>query len=271
MPIAPWVCSRGTLGSIPTSSRDGLLDGCDGGALRRRGPHSECTAWRLNQAHRPRYGARHDPGCAQACDGAVLHNQGAWCWHRGWASPPSGTVKQSGGFIAIYSTLGKGTTVHLYFPKAEPGPSVRPANPFAKEAPMGGGELILIIEDDDKVREATVCRLESLGYAVRQARTGPEAIRLLSRIVAVSVPVPVLVLRWRHNETCGGGSSAPGVDAKREASLRGALARYALCLNANQSYQVLSTSCYHLFFVPGCLTELTLWQSQVGGLICVKR
>ena len=44
---------------------------------------------------------------------------------------------------------------------------------------MGNGELILVVEDNDKVREATVSRLESLGYAVLEANTGPEAITLL--------------------------------------------------------------------------------------------
>jgi CheY-like chemotaxis protein len=44
---------------------------------------------------------------------------------------------------------------------------------------LGDGELILLVEDNDAVREATVSRLQSLGYAVLQARTGREAIRLL--------------------------------------------------------------------------------------------
>jgi CheY-like chemotaxis protein len=44
---------------------------------------------------------------------------------------------------------------------------------------LGDGELVLLVEDNDKVREATANRLESLGYAVREAKTGPEAIMLL--------------------------------------------------------------------------------------------
>ena len=44
---------------------------------------------------------------------------------------------------------------------------------------MGDGELILLVEDNDKVREATANRLKSLGYAVLEAKTGPEAITLL--------------------------------------------------------------------------------------------
>ena len=89
------------------------------------------------------------------------------------------TVRQSGGFVAIDSTEGVGTSVHLYFPKAEPGPIVSRAAPSPKEAPLGDGELILLVEDNDKVREATANRLESLGYAVLEAKTGPETITLL--------------------------------------------------------------------------------------------
>jgi signal transduction histidine kinase/ActR/RegA family two-component response regulator len=90
-----------------------------------------------------------------------------------------GTARRSGGFVKIDSTVGEGTTVCLCFPKAEPGPIVSRARPSTKAAPLGNGELILAVEDNDKVREATVSRLESLGYAVLQAKTGPEAITLL--------------------------------------------------------------------------------------------
>ena len=89
------------------------------------------------------------------------------------------TVRQSGGFVAIDSTEGMGTSVHVYFPKAEPGPIVSRAAPSPKEAPLGNGELILLVEDNDKVREGTANRLKSLGYAVLEAKTGPEAITLL--------------------------------------------------------------------------------------------
>jgi len=89
------------------------------------------------------------------------------------------TVRQSGGFVAIDSTEGDGTSVHLYFPKAEPGPIVSRAAPTPKEAPFGDGELILLVEDNDKVRKATARRLEGLGYAVLEANTGPKAITLL--------------------------------------------------------------------------------------------
>jgi signal transduction histidine kinase len=89
------------------------------------------------------------------------------------------SLRQSGGFVTIDSAVGKGTSVHLYFPKAKPGPILSLARPSTQRAPSGKGELILLVEDNDKVREAAMSRLESLGYAVLEAKTGPEAITLL--------------------------------------------------------------------------------------------
>ena len=88
-------------------------------------------------------------------------------------------VKRSGGFVEIHSAVGKGTTIHLYFPKAEAGPSVSKEAFSAKPAPRGNWERILVVEDNDRVREATMSRLESLGYTALEARTGVEAIKLL--------------------------------------------------------------------------------------------
>ena len=104
------------------------------------------------------------------------------------------TVRQSGGFVAIDSTVGEGTSVHLYFPKAEPGQIVSRSAPSTKEAPLGDGELILIVEDNDKVREAIVRRLESLGYAVVEAKTGHEAITLLEAGEPVSLVFSDIVM-----------------------------------------------------------------------------
>lgn len=92
------------------------------------------------------------------------------------------TVRHSGGFVDIDSKVGEGTSVHLHFPRAELGPIVRRTAPStsAKKVPMGDGEVILVVEDNDMVRQATANRLESLGYAVLEATTGPEAVALLT-------------------------------------------------------------------------------------------
>ena len=136
------------------------------------------------------------------------------------------TVRQSGGFVAIDSTVGKGTSVHLYFPKAEPGPIVSRATPSTEEAPLGDGELILVVEDNDKVREATVSRLESLGYAVLEAKTGPEAITLLESGEPMCPRVQRHRYAWRHDRIrCGGMGSVDETRAQGGADLR--IQRYA--------------------------------------------
>ena len=84
----------------------------------------------------------------------------------------------TGGFVALASEQGEGTTVNLYLPRASYDPVAEPVA-GARDMPQGDGELILVVEDDDRVREITLKRLESLGYAVAEARSGPEAIKLL--------------------------------------------------------------------------------------------
>jgi signal transduction histidine kinase/CheY-like chemotaxis protein len=78
-----------------------------------------------------------------------------------------GLVKQSGGHIKIYSELGEGTTVKLYLPRALQGEDVL-AEVSATEV-AGGDETILVVEDDDEVRDTAVALLTDLGYRVLKA------------------------------------------------------------------------------------------------------
>lgn len=89
-----------------------------------------------------------------------------------------GFTKQSGGHIKIYSEPGEGTSVKLYFPRvqARQDPDVPPA---AQGRPQGGTEHILIVEDNDLVLEHLKNQLETLGYRVTTAMSGPEAMDVL--------------------------------------------------------------------------------------------
>ena len=91
-----------------------------------------------------------------------------------------GFAKHSGGFVRIESRLGAGATISLFLPRAPAG-SKNAETPSRElvETPYGDGELVLVVEDNDHIREVTLQRLEALGYAVLEARTGPEAIALL--------------------------------------------------------------------------------------------
>jgi signal transduction histidine kinase len=105
-----------------------------------------------------------------------------------------GLAQRSNGFVAIHSVAGKGTTVHLYFPKVDGGPTVSRAALASEQAPLGHGERILVVEDNDKVRDAVAGRLESLGYAVLQARSGFEAVELLQSEEPVALMFSDIVL-----------------------------------------------------------------------------
>jgi len=88
-----------------------------------------------------------------------------------------GVVKQSGGSIEVYSEAGIGTTFKIYLPRVEgeASPSVKDDRP---EDMRGGSETVLLVEDEDIVRNLCVRILERLGYKVLQARNGAEAIVL---------------------------------------------------------------------------------------------
>ncbi|MEP7209349.1 MAG: PAS domain S-box protein [Alphaproteobacteria bacterium] len=91
-----------------------------------------------------------------------------------------GLMKQLGGHARLYSEVGHGTRVSLFFPKSE---TSRPqgTRPDVGDGsiPMGVGETIMVVEDDPDVRLVTVSRLESLGYQVRVAIDGPSALDIV--------------------------------------------------------------------------------------------
>ena len=95
-----------------------------------------------------------------------------------------GFVKQSGGHVRIYSEEGHGTTVKIYLPRMAA--DEKPAAPAAKaEAPVppraGPQETILLVEDNDGVREYAASVLHGLGYAVLEASDTVSAIELLAK------------------------------------------------------------------------------------------
>jgi len=87
-----------------------------------------------------------------------------------------GFVKQSGGHIKIYSEEGHGTTIKLYLP---PGEGAAEAASAAAPAPTGGVETILVVEDDNLVRNFVTVQLQSLGYQTIAAVDGRSALELI--------------------------------------------------------------------------------------------
>jgi signal transduction histidine kinase/ActR/RegA family two-component response regulator len=92
-----------------------------------------------------------------------------------------GFVKQSGGHVSIYSELGKGSTVKVYLPRFIR-PDTQPARKYGAAVPAhprGSGETILVVEDDEAVRHASVEALRDIGYQVLEAGDAMEGVRLL--------------------------------------------------------------------------------------------
>ncbi len=92
-----------------------------------------------------------------------------------------GFVRQSGGHVTIYSELGQGTTVSLYFPALAGGPAAREAPDTATtQVSLTAGErLVLVVEDDPAVRRLSEARIVELGFKCIGAASGDEAAEII--------------------------------------------------------------------------------------------
>jgi signal transduction histidine kinase/CheY-like chemotaxis protein len=105
-----------------------------------------------------------------------------------------GFARQSGGEVAIASTVGQGTTVSLYLPRsvaAAERAAVRAPTKVRYEEPAKGrhGAAILVVEDDPRVSRSTTGALEELGYRPHPAASGREALEILAREPEIALVV----------------------------------------------------------------------------------
>ncbi len=94
-----------------------------------------------------------------------------------------GIVAQTGGFIDVRSTLGRGTAFIVYLPRHSADGATKDAAPAAEEkaevSDLTGSSTILLVEDEDAVRTFSARALSNKGYNVMDAPGGVEALRLL--------------------------------------------------------------------------------------------
>jgi signal transduction histidine kinase len=100
-----------------------------------------------------------------------------------------GIVQQSGGHVWIDSAPGEGTTVRVYLPRMTEAADAAADTPAAA-APLNGHETILMVEDDELVRQISVLTLERQGYHVLVARDGADA---LARAQEYQGPIHLLI------------------------------------------------------------------------------
>jgi CheY-like chemotaxis protein/anti-sigma regulatory factor (Ser/Thr protein kinase) len=88
-----------------------------------------------------------------------------------------GIVRQSEGSVLLESTPGSGTTVRVYLPRVAECPGQSPADSHAKPVPEAGG-VILVVEDEELVRDLVSRTLRRAGYTVLVAEHGEDALRV---------------------------------------------------------------------------------------------
>jgi signal transduction histidine kinase len=110
-----------------------------------------------------------------------------------------GFVKQSGGHIRIYSELNEGTSVKIYLPRikaveAAANPEELPQRDPRIETAANRSETVLVVEDNDDVRQYAQSALEELGYTVLQARDAAEALQIVENGARVDLLFTDVVL-----------------------------------------------------------------------------
>jgi two-component system, cell cycle sensor histidine kinase and response regulator CckA len=100
-----------------------------------------------------------------------------------------GIIKQSGGYVLVQSELGQGTTFRIYLPRVD-----EAAEPLDHQPPRTeqntGSETVLLVEDEESVRQLVRETLESKGYRVLEAENGESALRLSAKLAQ---PVDALI------------------------------------------------------------------------------
>jgi hypothetical protein len=90
-----------------------------------------------------------------------------------------GIIKQSGGYVLVESEPRQGTTFRIYLPRVED--ALAPVSPVGvSQSQAGGSETVLLVEDEESVRQLVCETLEAKGYKVLEADNGDAALQIVS-------------------------------------------------------------------------------------------
>jgi len=116
-------------------------------------------------------------------------------------SVAKGIVEQHSGWIGCQSELGKGTTFRIYFPVIEDSPGVGKFEPLMEDAP--GAEKILLVDDEENIRDLGKRILERSGHSVVTAANGREALDIYAREQSgIALVILDLIMPQMGGEKC---------------------------------------------------------------------
>jgi two-component system, cell cycle sensor histidine kinase and response regulator CckA len=105
-----------------------------------------------------------------------------------------GVIKQAGGGIMVYSEPGAGTTFKVLLPRVAPS-GEQAKHPLPPTRPAGRGETILLVEDDDLVRQTAASILTANGYAFIPAPSGEQGLQIFTdRSAEIALVITDLIM-----------------------------------------------------------------------------